>query len=70
MLLLPLSWLFGTCVFIRRFLYRIHVLKTVHFPVPIIVVGNITVGGTDINIDLELSPSPVKTGSLLFLSTG
>jgi len=45
-LLLPFSWLFWLIIFIRRWLYRLHLKKTYHFPVPIIVVGNITVGGT------------------------
>ena len=44
--LLPISWIFAFCVFLRRWLYRIHVLKTISFKVPVIVVGNITVGGT------------------------
>src|SRR5690242_9580789 len=45
-LLLPLSWLFRLVVAIRCFLYRHHIKKTVSFPVPVIVVGNLTVGGT------------------------
>lgn len=42
----PLSWFFLTIATIRRFLYRIKVLKQIKLPVPVIVVGNITVGGT------------------------
>ncbi len=45
-LLLPLSWLFGLVVWIRRALYRFGLKKTHHFSIPVIVVGNITVGGT------------------------
>lgn len=45
-LLLPLSWVFRSLVAVRRFLYRIGVKKTVFFSVPVIVVGNITIGGT------------------------
>jgi len=45
-LLLPLSGLFGCCVALRRFLYRIGLFKTYHTSVPVIVVGNLTVGGT------------------------
>lgn len=44
--LLPLSWLFGLCVAVRKTLYDIGILKRHHFKVPVIVVGNITVGGT------------------------
>jgi tetraacyldisaccharide 4'-kinase len=46
LLLLPFSWLFRCIVFLRYFLYRFHFKKTVQFPVPVIVVGNISVGGT------------------------
>lgn len=45
-LLLPFSFLFRFIVAIRRFLYRKKILKSQQFAVPIIVVGNITVGGT------------------------
>jgi tetraacyldisaccharide 4'-kinase len=44
--LLPLSWLFCVIVWCRRFLYQCGLKKVTHFPVPIIVVGNITIGGT------------------------
>ena len=42
----PLSWLFCLLVLVRRFLYRFKILKTVQFNIPVIVVGNLTVGGT------------------------
>lgn len=45
-LLWPLSVLFRLSVFIRKNLYRYGVLTTRRFPVPIVVVGNLTVGGT------------------------
>jgi len=45
-LLLPLSYLFRFIVRLRQFLYRHQFIKTTHFPVPVIVVGNLTVGGT------------------------
>jgi tetraacyldisaccharide 4'-kinase len=45
-MLLPLSWLFAGLVSIRRCLYRRGVLNTVRVNRPVIVVGNITVGGT------------------------
>jgi tetraacyldisaccharide 4'-kinase len=46
LLLLPLSGIFRCLVSFRRFLYRKKILKSERFPVPVIVVGNITVGGT------------------------
>ncbi len=45
-LLWPLSLLFCLLVSIRRALYRFGLLHSVSFPVPLIVVGNITVGGS------------------------
>ena len=45
-LLLPLSILYRFVIFLRLLAYRYQLKKTTHFPVPIIVVGNITVGGT------------------------
>lgn len=44
--LMPLGFLFSDFVKFRKFLYRIGVLKKHTLPVPVIVVGNITVGGT------------------------
>jgi tetraacyldisaccharide 4'-kinase len=44
--LLPLSWLFRGLVAIRCFLYRRGVLPSVALPVPVVVVGNLTVGGS------------------------
>ena len=42
----PLSFLFNDFVRFRRFLYRLGILKSHTLPVPVIIVGNITVGGT------------------------
>lgn len=44
--LFPLSLIFGVVVWVRRFAYRLGLLHRRRFPVPVIVVGNITVGGT------------------------
>jgi tetraacyldisaccharide 4'-kinase len=45
-LLWPVSLLFGVLVFLRRFLYFIRILKSRHPGIPVIVVGNVTVGGS------------------------
>ncbi len=45
-LLLPLALLYGISVGIRNLLYRIGVLRSVRFDLPVISVGNISVGGT------------------------
>ncbi|MCK4494585.1 MAG: tetraacyldisaccharide 4'-kinase [Methylococcales bacterium] len=42
----PFSYLYIDVVRFRRYLYRMGVLKSVRFPVPVVIVGNITVGGT------------------------
>ncbi|MEE7627236.1 tetraacyldisaccharide 4'-kinase [Methylobacter sp. Wu8] len=44
--LMPLGFVFSDFVKFRKFLYRIGVLKKHSLPVPVIVIGNITVGGT------------------------
>jgi len=44
--LAPASALFCAIVQIRRFAYRYKLLKSKSFSTPVIVVGNITVGGT------------------------
>lgn len=44
--LLPLSWLFCAIAVLRRFLYSKRLLSTCTLPVPVIIVGNISVGGT------------------------
>ena len=44
--LLPLSWLYGLGIKSRNILFEIGVLKERAFKVPVISVGNITVGGT------------------------
>lgn len=45
-LLLPFSGLYGLITAVRRFLYRIGLKKQHTLPVPVIIVGNISVGGT------------------------
>lgn len=44
--LLPLSWLFCTVVRLRRFGYRLRPASRGRLPVPVVVIGNLTVGGT------------------------
>ena len=45
-LLLPLAGLFYAIAAIRRALYRIGIFTAARLPVPVIVIGNITAGGT------------------------
>jgi tetraacyldisaccharide 4'-kinase len=44
--LLPLSWLFGLVVACRRAAYRLGVLRRMRVSRPVVVIGNVTVGGT------------------------
>ena len=45
-LLWPASLLFGLAVTLRRFFYRIHLFKSHKSEIPVIVVGNLTAGGS------------------------
>jgi len=44
--LLPLSWLYGLGVRIRNLLFDVGLLRRKSYDIPVIAVGNITVGGT------------------------
>ena len=44
-LLTPVSWLLGLLIALRRALYRLGLFKTYRSSLPVIIVGNITVGG-------------------------
>lgn len=44
--LLPFSWLYGLVVYIRNKFFDLGILKHEEFDVPVICIGNITVGGT------------------------
>lgn len=44
--LLPLSWLYCAVVVLRRALYRLRPASRGRLPVPVVVIGNLTVGGT------------------------
>ena len=46
LLLMPLSALFGALAAARRLLFRLGICRAVRLPVPVIVVGNIAVGGS------------------------
>ena len=46
MLLIPLSWLFGALSLLRRLLYKTGLLQAQQLTVPVIIIGNINVGGT------------------------
>ena len=45
-LLLPLSGLYWLLITLRRFLYRVGLISSLRASIPVIIVGNITAGGT------------------------
>lgn len=45
-LLLPISWLYGAIIAVRRFAYQKGWLSSYRAPVPVMVIGNISVGGS------------------------
>ncbi len=45
-LLIPLSWLYCFIVWLRRSFYNLGLLKRYRAPIPVVVVGNITAGGS------------------------
>lgn len=46
LLLLPFSWMFACATALRRWCYRVGILKQYRLNMPVIVIGNISVGGT------------------------
>lgn len=45
-LLIPLAGLYGAIIFLRRWAYRLGIFSTYCSAVPVVIVGNLTVGGT------------------------
>lgn len=69
--LLPLSWLYGLAVALRNALFDMGLLKTRSFRVPVIAVGNLTVGGTGKTPHVEYIVSLLRDkASLAVLSRG
>ena len=69
--LLPLSWLYGLGVRLRNFCFDVGLLKSHSFDIPVISVGNITVGGTGKTPHVEYLVSLLrKHASVAVLSRG
>ena len=66
-LLLPVSWLYGFITVMRRQAYKIGLFASYRAPIPVLVIGNITVGGsgkTPLIIELvtHLQKQGIKVG--------
>jgi len=59
-LLVPFSWLYGTAIWIRNLLYDTGIFSSTEFNIPIISVGNLTVGGTGKTPHVEYLASLLK----------
>lgn len=60
-LLTPLSWIYGAVTGVRNWLFDHGVLKEVEYEIPIVGVGNITVGGTGKTPHVEYIVSHLAT---------
>ena len=45
-LLLPVSWLYALVIHLRRYAYKVGLFRSYRAPVAVMVIGNITVGGS------------------------
>ncbi len=59
-ILIPLSFLYGIIVFIRNKLYDYNIIASHSFKIPVIAIGNITVGGTGKTPHVEYLASLLK----------
>lgn len=46
LILFPISWIYGLVLYVRHFMYNVGWKKSVSYNFPIIVVGNLSLGGT------------------------
>jgi tetraacyldisaccharide 4'-kinase len=70
-LLYPFAFVYGVLTSLRNFLYDSKILKTTNFQIPVISVGNLTVGGTGKTPHAEYIISLLKKEfSIAFLSRG
>ncbi len=70
-LLFPFTLLYGFVISVRNYLFDINILKSTEFDIPIISVGNITIGGTGKTPHVEYLISLLKSEfKLAVLSRG
>jgi tetraacyldisaccharide 4'-kinase len=58
--LIPFAWLYGFAVSVRNRLFDFHIIRSTDFDIPVIVVGNISVGGTGKTPHVEYIISVLK----------
>ena len=66
-LLLPVSWLYGFITMVRRQAYQVGLFSSYRAPIPLMVIGNITVGGSGktpliIALVIHLQKQGIKVG--------
>ncbi|QHL86454.1 tetraacyldisaccharide 4'-kinase [Nibribacter ruber] len=69
-LLLPFSWLYGLIIRVRNYLYDVQYFKSYQAPVPVICVGNLTVGGTGKTPQVEYLARLLQEKNIAILSRG
>src|SRR5688572_2383153 len=69
-LLFPFAWLYGGIMAIRNFCYDQEIFKTTRFDLPVISVGNLTVGGTGKTPHVEYLLRLLKNYKIATLSRG
>jgi tetraacyldisaccharide 4'-kinase len=69
-LLLPFSWLYGLVVMVRNYLYDKQIFKSYQAHIPIICIGNLTVGGTGKTPQVEYLARLYKGKKMAILSRG
>ncbi|TDS14895.1 tetraacyldisaccharide 4'-kinase [Sphingobacterium paludis] len=62
-LLFPFSLLYASVVWLRNRLYDLHVLKSTSFQIPVVVIGNLAVGGTGKSPMVEYVLRTLKSSS-------
>jgi len=68
--LIPFSYIYAGITRTRNWLYDQEILKSHGFPVPVIIVGNLTVGGTGKTPHIEYLVQVLKSKKIAILSRG
>ena len=66
-----LSWIYGAVIFLRHRLYDWGIIKSYEFDIPVVCIGNITVGGTGKTpMAVFVIRAPIATYTIALLSRG